>query len=155
MIDAGKFLRSSIGDDAAAFQQDYPGSEEQRFAKVVSDEHNRLAQSARESAEFALKLRAGHGIEGAERLVHQEDRRVDSERASNANALALTAGEFVRFAGCEFGRVQAYKREQFIDAGVSPSRVPFFEGRYQGDIFGNRKVREKPRVLNHIADTAT
>jgi hypothetical protein len=109
MIDAGKFLRSGIGDDTAAFQQDYARSEKQRFAKIVGDEDDRLAEAAGEGAEFALKFGAGNGIERAERLIHEEDGRVSGEGAGYADALALAAGEFVRAAGSEFGGVQAHQ----------------------------------------------
>jgi hypothetical protein len=121
----------------------------------VCDEHNRLAKSPGESAEFALEVRASHRVERAEWLVHEKDRRVDSERASNANALALAAGEFVRFPSGERPGIEPYKREEFIDAGGGPGHAPFFESRYQRYILGNRKVGEEPCVLNDIADSAT
>src|SRR5260221_75149 len=106
MIDARKFLRSGIGNDAAAFEKDDARAEEQRFAKIVGDEDNGLTETAREGAEFALKLCASDGIERAEGLVHEEDGRIGGEGASDADALALAAREFVRAARGELGVVK-------------------------------------------------
>ena len=127
MIDADKFLRCGIGGDAAAFQQDYPRSEQKRFAKVVSDEHNSLAQAVNEIAEFTLKLRPRHRIKRSKRLVHEQYGGVHSKRAGNADALPLAAGKFVRLPGREFARVQPYQRKQLIDPRSSSVRVPLFE----------------------------
>jgi hypothetical protein len=155
MVNARKFLRSRIGHDAAVFQENYPGSEEQRFAKVVRDKHNRLAKTASESAEFALKLCTGDGIKRAEGFIHQQNRWVCGQRSRYADALALPAGEFVRLPRGEFRTVKPYQRKKFVNARGSPRRIPFFEGRHERDVFGYRKVREKPGVLNDIPNSAT
>jgi hypothetical protein len=76
MVDAEEFLWRGGGDDAAGLQQDDAGSKQKGFAKVVSYEDDGFAEAAGEIPEFALKFRAGDGIEGAERFVHQEDWRI-------------------------------------------------------------------------------
>src|SRR5258708_40111445 len=111
MIDARKFLRSGVGDDASAFEKYDAGGEEQRFAKIVGDEDDGLAEAAREGAEFALKLGAGDGVERAEGLVHQENGRVGGEGASDADAVAPTAGKLVRPPRGEFGGVEGVQGE--------------------------------------------
>src|SRR5216684_4395721 len=116
MIKAQEFLWRSSGDDAAGFEQDDAGSEEQRFAQIVSDEHDGLAEAAGEGAEFALELGAGDGIERAEGLVHQKKGRIGGEGTSDADALALAAGKLARTAMREFAGIEADKMQHFIDA---------------------------------------
>jgi len=154
VIDAGKFLRSGIGDDAAVFEKDDARGEEQRFAKIVGDEDDGLAETARESAEFALKLCASDGIERAEGLVHQENGRIGGEGAGDADALALAAREFVRAARGEFGVVEADESKEFVDASSSAGSIPFFKGGDERDVLGNREMGEKTCFLNYITDAA-
>ena len=52
-----------------------------------------LPSSSLQPAELVLEPAANHGVDGAERLVHQQHRRVGGERAGHADALALPAGE--------------------------------------------------------------
>jgi hypothetical protein len=106
MIDARKFLRSGIGKDASFFQQDDARRKQERFAKVMRDENDGLGEALGESAEFALKLGAGHGIERAEGFVHQKDWRVGSKSTRNADALALAARELMWSAGSILGRLK-------------------------------------------------
>src|SRR5712664_3965273 len=98
MIDAGKFLRRGVSDDSAIFEKNDARGEKERFAKVVGDKDDGFAETAGEGAEFPLKLGAGDGIESAERLVHEENGRIGGKGASDADALTLAAGEFVRSA---------------------------------------------------------
>jgi len=70
MIDAGKILRLRGGDDAALFQEDDAGGEEQGFAKIVSDEDDGFLEPASEGTELALKFRARNRIKGTKGLVH-------------------------------------------------------------------------------------
>ena len=52
------------------------------------------------------------------RLVADDEFRLDRQRPRNRNALALTAGEFVRVAPRETG-LEPDQAQQFIDAGAS------------------------------------
>jgi len=100
----GKFLRSSVGNDAPFFQQDDARRKQERFAKV-----NRVTKTMvlpkpfRQSAEFALKLGARHGVKGAKGFVHQKDWRVGSKSTRHTDALALAAGELMWSAGSILG----------------------------------------------------
>ena len=91
MIEAKKFLRRRAGDDAAGFEQDNAGGEEQGFAEIVGNEDNGFAEAAGEGAKFALEFGACDGIERAEGLVHDEDGRIGGESAGDTDALALAA----------------------------------------------------------------
>ena len=59
---------------------------------------------------------AGERIERAERLVHQHDLRPRRERAGDADALALAAGQFMRKAVAILRAVEPHQIEQFVDA---------------------------------------
>jgi hypothetical protein len=89
MIDAEKFLRRGGGDDAAGLEQNDARRQEERFAEIVGDEDDGLAEAASQIAEFALKFGARNGIESAEGLVHQEHRWVCRKSARDADALTL------------------------------------------------------------------
>src|SRR5260370_24129574 len=154
MLDAKKLLRRGGGGNAASFEEQNAGGEEHRFAKIVGDEDDGLAEAAREGAELALKLGARNGIEGAEGLVHQENGRVGGEGAGHAHALALAAGKLVRVAVGVFTRVESNQGHELADANGSAAAVPFFERRNQGDVLGNGEMGEKASGLNDIAHTA-
>src|SRR5712691_6754148 len=113
-----------------------------------------FAQTVRESTEFALELGAGDGIERAEGLVHEQNRRVGGEGAGDADALTLAAGEFAGAAAGEFARIEADKVEHFVDAGGGAGGIPFFQSGNEGDVFRNREMREKARLLNDVPDAA-
>ncbi len=152
MIDAGKFLRRGVSDDSPIFEKNDARGEEERFAKIVGDKDDGLAETAREGAEFALKLGAGDGIESTKGLVHQENGRVGGEGASDADALTLAAGEFVRSAMAVLCRFKTDKQKKFADTGGCARGIPFFEGGDERDVLGNGEMGEKTCVLNYIAD---
>jgi len=120
----------------------------------MRDKNDCFAQTVRESAEFALELGAGDGIERAEGLVHKENRRVGGESAGDADALPLAAREFAGVAAGEFARLEADKLKHFVDAGGGAGGIPFFQSGNEGDVFRNGKMREKARLLNDVADAA-
>jgi hypothetical protein len=154
VVEAEKFLRRSAGNDAAALQQHDAGSEEQSFTQIMRNKNDCFAQTVREGAEFALELGAGDGIECAEGLVHEENRRVGGEGAGDADALPLATREFAGAAAGEFARIEADKLEHFVNAGGDAGGVPFFQCGNEGDVFRNREMREKARLLNNVSDAA-
>jgi hypothetical protein len=155
MIEAKKFLRRSAGNDAAGFEKDDAGSEEQGFAQIVGDEDDGLAEATGKRAEFALKFGAGDGVERAEGLVHEKDRWIGGEGAGNADTLALASGELARSALGIFARIEADKLEHFFDAGVGARSIPFFKGGDEGDVFCHAEMGEKAGILDDITDPAT
>jgi hypothetical protein len=62
----------------------------------VGDEDDRLADLGLQAQELVLQARAGDRVDGAEGLVHQHQRRIGSQRARDADALALAAAELAR-----------------------------------------------------------
>ena len=78
-------------EDAADVEDGDPVAHLDGFLDVVGDEHHRLAHLGVEPEELVLEPRAGHGIDGAERLVHEEDGGIGGERPRHADTLALAA----------------------------------------------------------------
>jgi hypothetical protein len=111
MVNAEKILRGRKGDHAACAEERDALAEEKSFADVVRDEHDGFFETSREGAELALKFGASDGIEGAEGLVHKENRRIGSEGAGDTDALALAAGKFARVAGGKFGGIETYQAQ--------------------------------------------
>jgi len=155
MIDAEEFLGRGGGDDSAGLEQNDARRQEQRFAQIVGDENDGLAETASQIAEFALEFGACNGIESAEGLVHQQNGRVCRESARDTDALTLPAGKLMRATGGEVPGLQPDEGEEFVDTRGDAIWVPFFEGRDQADIFCHREMREQACILNHVADAAT
>src|SRR4030088_1028602 len=129
MIEARKFLRSGVGDDAATLQQNDARSEKQRFTNIVRDEDYCLAEASCERTELALQFGAGHRVEGAKRFIHEKDWRIGGKGARHTYALALPPREFVRVSRGEFGGVQTDQSEEFSYARVGSRGIPFFKRR--------------------------
>ncbi|OLE60724.1 MAG: hypothetical protein AUI36_12115 [Cyanobacteria bacterium 13_1_40CM_2_61_4] len=154
MVEAKELLWSSAGNDAASFEQDDAGSEKQRFAEVVGDEDDGLAEAAGEIAEFTLELGTGDRVERAEGLVHEQDGRIGGEGARDADALALASGKFAGAATRKFARIEADKLEHFLDAGGGAGGVPVFQSGDEGDIFCDGEMGEEAGVLNDVTHAA-
>ncbi len=86
---------------AALVEHDHAVGELERLLLVVRHEHrgdvDLLVQLAQPAAQFLAHL----GVERAERLVEQEDARLDGERARERHALALPARKLRRIAMAE------------------------------------------------------
>ena len=70
--------------------------QEHRLAHVVGHEHHGLAEALPQLAQFLLHDLAGLRVERAERLVHQQDRRLAGQHARDGDALLHAAGQPVR-----------------------------------------------------------
>ena len=86
-----------------------------RLVDVVGDEDDRLGDLGLQAQELVLQPLAVDRVDRAEGLVHEQDGRVDRERAGDADALALAAGELGGVAvadlvGVERDRARAARR---------------------------------------------
>ena len=100
-----------------------------RLVDVVGDEDDRLAQLGLQAQELVLQALAVDRVDRAERLVHEHHRRVDGERAGDADALALAAGELRRVAVAHLVRVEPDELEQLVDARGDALLVPAEQAR--------------------------
>ena len=85
-------------DQAAVTEDRDPRGHLHSLVDVVAHEHDRLLQLGLELHELVLDDLAVDRIDGTERLVHQEDRRVGGERADHTDALLLAAGQLLGIA---------------------------------------------------------
>ena len=86
----------------------------QRLLLIVGDEDRGQAHAIVQIAQPAAQILADLGVERAERLVEQQDARLDRERAGQRDALALAAGKLRRIALAEPAELDEI--EQFLDA---------------------------------------
>src|SRR5205807_4083121 len=98
-----------------------------------------------------LKFSASDGIERAEGFIHQQNLRIGGERASDSNALSLSAGELVRITIAE-ARIQSDKLQQLGHARLHAIRGPVLKFRDNGDILLDCVMWEKSRFLDHPSD---
>jgi hypothetical protein len=73
-----------------------PRREEDRLGDGVGDEQDRRARLLPDPEDLAVHPLAGHLVERAERLVHQEDRWRERQGAGDRHALLHPAGELER-----------------------------------------------------------
>ena len=147
------------GDRGGAIAGDQPPSvehadaigERERFAHVVRDDDHGLAQARLDAAELGVQLGAGQRIERAERLVHQQHRRIDRQRARHADALALAARQLVGPAGRELCAGSPTSSSSSCTR-ADARRRPFLEARHHRHVVRDRHVRKEPDVLQHVAD---
>ena len=94
-------------------------------------------------------------VDGAERLVHQQHRRVRGQRPGHADALALAAGELVRVA---VGVLLAGRGRRCRAArGPAPARSPSTRRTAAGTVITlvlDLLVREQADLLDDVADAA-
>jgi hypothetical protein len=86
--------------------------------KIVRDEEVRQLQPLLKIHQQIDHLRLNGHVERRHRLVENDERRIEGERARKADALPLTAAELVRVA-LEVCRVQADELEQLADAAAT------------------------------------
>ena len=88
----------------SARQQDHAVAEAHGLAHVVGHEDHGEPRLAPQPLELVVQHVAGHGVERAERLVHEQDVGLLRERARQRHPLAHAAGELVRQLAPERGR---------------------------------------------------
>ncbi len=97
--------------------------------------------------ELALHLAAQGHVEGAQRLVEQQDRRLDDQCAGQRHALPLAAGELVDATRAEAREPDQGQCRLDLRRALGPRHAP--HGQTEADIAGDRQVREQGIVLEH------
>jgi hypothetical protein len=142
-----------LGQDSALPDDRDPVAELDRLVDVVGDEDHGLPHLVVQAQELELEAISRDRVEGAERLVHEHQRRVGGERARQADALALATRE-LRGIPLRVGGLETHELEQLGGAGALTLTRPAEQARNRGDVVGNGHVREEPDLLDHIADPA-
>ena len=112
-----------------------------------------LPSSPCSAQQLLLQLGAHDRVDRAERLVHQQDVRVDRESPSDADALLLAAREL---AGVPVGEraVESDRVEQLERVLVRLALGRAAEERHGGDVVDHAAVRQQAGVLHDVADAA-
>ncbi len=154
----GRFREQLVGAGAL---NDFPLAEHcdaiaklQRFVDIVAHQHHRFLQLALHLQELILDNLAVNRVDRAERLIHQQHRRIRRQRANNADTLLLPAGHLFRVAVEEAFRIQRHHRHQLGRAFLAARFIPAQHPGHHGDVLFNRHIREQANLLNDVADIA-
>ncbi|MNT19628.1 hypothetical protein D3C72_1548960 [compost metagenome] len=118
----------------------------------MGDVDKRNAQLFVDAFEFQLHVLTQAFVEGAQRLVHQQDAWAIHQRPGECDTLLLAAGQLRRVAVLE--AFQARQCQRLLDPN------PGFGGRYfaqvegEGDVLGHAHVREQGIALENHAHVA-
>ncbi len=151
---SGQDLRRSavLLEPATRCQHRQAVPEPQCLVDVMRHDHHRSSQPALETEELVLEPGPGDRVDGAEGLVHQDDRWVCGQRPGHADPLLLPTGQLVGSAVAVRLRVEPDKVEQLVDAQIDPPPIPAQQPRDRGHVGGHVEVREEPDLLDDVAD---
>ena len=90
------------------------------IGKVVGDENHRQAVFLLEVEQEVEDLRLDGDVQGADRLVADEEGRPEGKGPRDGHPLALSPGELVRVASAD-ARGEAHLAEQLLDARAAPA----------------------------------
>ena len=123
--------------------------------EVVGDEQVAQAQPLAQFDKQFHDLCLDADVKCGHRLIEHQHRRADRQRAGDAHALALTAGELVRVAVEELG-AQVHQPEQFLDSGRDVGLCHAVHLQRLGEQFSHRHARVQRRlgVLEHDLQVA-
>ena len=119
--------RSSSDAARARRHHQHAVGEEHRLGDRMGDEDHGLAPLEPDALQLEVHLLARHRVERAERLVHQQHRRVVDERAHDRHALLHAAGELPRIAvleAAETDQREEIERHRSVRARPSAARRP-------------------------------
>src|SRR6266852_2830626 len=153
MLRARKFRRWKVHDEATFFHQRDTICQQQSFAQIVSNKDDRFPHPLLQTAKFFLHFRSRDGIERAEGLVKNQNRRIGRQSARHSHALPLTARELAWIARCQVFR-QSDCGEQLAHASFDARLWPVLNSRHQRDVALNREVWKQTTVLNDISDAS-
>ena len=119
---------------------------------VVGDEHGRHVHLVVQAPQPVAQLLAHLRVEGAERLVEQQQARLDGERPGQGHALALAARELGRHPVGE--GLEVHELEQLGHALADLVLRALADLEPEGDVAVHAHVLERGVVLEHEADVA-
>jgi len=124
--------------------------EQHRFVDRMRNEQNGLSRLHPEIFQIDAHLLARERIERAERLVHQEQRRVVDQRAHDRGALPHAAGEFARPPVMKLG--EADFRQKFVCTRNVGLGIEAAQLELKQDVAENIAPFEQDRTLKYDAE---
>ena len=148
-----EILRRTDLHDAPVLHDGDAVGEADRLVEIMGDEHDGLLQHRLEAEKLVLHFTPDQGIEGGERLVEKPDVRVGGERAGDADALLLAAGELVR--QIAFTALEPDESGHLAGAGLALLARNALDLERKGDIVEHGEMRQEREVLKHHAHLVT
>ena len=124
-----------------------------RLPHVVGDEHDAEVAIGPEALELGVQEVAGHGVEGAEGLVHEEDVGLLGEGPGDGDPLAHAARELVGHLRPEAVEVHGVQQLVGLVVALPPGDASELQG--QLDVRSDRQPREQRRLLEHESDPSS
>ena len=115
----------------------------------IDDGH---AQIFVDMLDFILHMLAKLLVERAERLVHQNQLRLEHQRARQRDALLLAARQLCRLAVGKGAHLHHVQRPAHLLVDLALRHLSNLQR--EGQVFGHRHMREQRIVLEHHADAA-
>ena len=138
-------------DDAVLHHDDAVG-ERERLVLIVRHVDRRAAELAMNAPDLGARFEPQLRVEVRQRLVHQDQRRLDHDRTRNGNALLLTArelaGKLLLLPG------QLNEAHRLLDARRDVGRADAPHAQAKADVLLDAHVREERVVLEHHAEAA-
>src|SRR5207248_63774 len=137
----------------ASFVHDHDAvRDRQGFFLIMRDIDRRDAQFALDRPDLLAQRDPNLGVQRRQRLVEQQDLRLDGERAGECHALLLTARKLRGIAPAELGQLD--KPQHFFDppADLSGRFLRYFQA--EAYVLGNSHVGEQGVGLEDHADVA-
>jgi hypothetical protein len=123
-----------------------------RLRDAMGDQEDVLPALQPDALELAVHVFARHGIERAERLVHEQDRRIVDEGAADADALLHAARKLVRVFALEAG--QADHLDVFARDGFEHRAVALLDLDRHHHVLDDGAPGQENRRLEHDAELA-
>lgn len=140
----------------AVVQDDDPVAYLQGLLLIMSDHYGGYAELPLEVQQVGAELLPYLRVERAERLVKEQDPRLDSKCPRERHSLLLPAGELVDSPLTE--ALQLDHGEELLhllaDLLVRGALSPLFHGKTEGDVLAHGHVLEQRVVLEHEADAS-
>ncbi len=145
------FLRAGLLHPAVLHHHQAVGHRH-RLVLVVRDHHRGQPARLLQQPDVAPHLAAQGGIQVGQRLVQQQQARVDRQRAGEGDALLLAAGKLPRQPVGQ--RLQPGQPQHLRHPGVQrrPLHAPHLQP--EGDVAGDAQVREQRVGLEHQPEVA-
>ena len=123
------------------------------LVEVMGNKHDGALFVALEAQQLILHLGADQRVKGGERLIHQQDIRVISQRTGKPDPLTHPAGQLIRIRICPLLQVDLFQR---IQCTVVAFRFAH-PGQFQAEcgIIDHRHMRHQSKGLKHHADFFT
>ena len=124
--------------------------EADRLLQIVGDEQHADALALDQLGDVADDAGAHDGVQGGERLVHQDELRPHRQDLRERHALALAAAEMAREAILEAGEPEPVK--PLVGLRARSCALDAAEGQPEGDVLACRLPRQQGVVLEEDAN---